>query len=190
MQAFYLSALPSRRHNYYQLCALVKFIGQVGEISSRHCGVILHTNFLDVILCLYLDYSDARPYVSHPRRRLFDVCSDALSVIHRHPEQRAELLQSPVHLLWPRKWQQPLTGFVECRVGDRRIAWGRLGRGHVLRRIATIETMLKRSHILHSNFRKSRKASPRPQQMPTSSDISNSMSADIDMFIDLVEFTR
>jgi len=174
----YISAFKQHRRNCHLATSFVQFFREVAKANASSCRALLGAGILDTLLSMYLD--DFLPSTSpvnenHSgrmslRTSLIAACDLLLSAFSAHPEFNHILSAHPLCTLWPNKVSLPSTS--EFR--GRHTIWRTLEKTAVTQRLRAIK---------NTTFA--------PTPFPLSEGEMYEMSTDlIDIFVDLVEFSR
>jgi hypothetical protein len=183
LQGVYTSFLMGLPDGEHEATPFVKFIAQVASTGPNGAQIVVDTNFLDVILFLYINAFT--PYVppAYKSSSLFLACNDVLSRLFTYPDSFQSLCVHPVQLLWPRRARLPMVETVRFQVDDRRVAWRSLHLANpnmVIRRIMRIDQILRMSV---RDFPSVRRDFPSNEMTNITSDL-------FDDFVDITEFLR
>ena|ERR1700722_7652812 len=187
LQAIYSSFLAQSPGGTHQATAFMEFIAQICNASAAGAEAVIEAKLLDVILALYINafVPDVPTYRSS---FLFLACNKTLSHLASHPILLERLRAHPIHHLWPRWAELPLTHTVLRQVQDRQSAWRSLylaDPGLVEQRLAKVREILKTSMPPRNikDIRDIWRDFPSTELTATTTDV-------FDDFVDLLEFLR
>jgi hypothetical protein len=131
----------------HPVSALLDFIGSVAKVNQATCHAVLHSGFLDVLLCIYAcNFISDIPKIDDVkggRKALWeDVCATLVMLRHQ-PGAKAVISAHPVSVLWPNNNQSS-----RLKLGDqkseRQAIWRQLGRTMAMRRIYSLAQILRK----------------------------------------------
>ena len=139
----YLSAQRSRTGHPFS--ALVDFVVAVADVNQMTCRAVLHSGFLDILLCMYAcNFICKVPGVDdveYDRKTILDAVYAALSSLVCQPYAQTVISTHPICVLWTQV-ESLLTSSGEPKP-IRQAIWRKLGLSIVSRRLSSLAMILQ-----------------------------------------------